>query len=118
MEHQFPGAISPDENMLAELMLPDQTHVRKQDWTMFFLHKDGAVSEEDMAEKAERRVQRKRRRLDRERRKAAGTLNKNRFGEDESSSDDDSSDDDDSGGPPLMYVLNLVNTKQDSTVKR
>src|ERR1700761_7710000 len=28
MEHQFPGAISPDENMLAELMLPDQTHVR------------------------------------------------------------------------------------------
>src|SRR2546423_3912101 len=28
MEHQYPGAISPDENMLAELMLPDQPHGR------------------------------------------------------------------------------------------
>ncbi|KAL8943600.1 MAG: hypothetical protein Q9216_000965 [Gyalolechia sp. 2 TL-2023] len=45
MEHQYPGAISGDENMLAELMLPDQAHVRKQDWTIFFLHKD--TSEED-----------------------------------------------------------------------
>src|SRR5699024_9168409 len=32
MEHQYPGAISGDEHMLAELMLPDQTHVRSQDW--------------------------------------------------------------------------------------
>lgn len=40
MEHQYPGAISGDENMLAELMLPDQAHVRNQDWTIFFLHKD------------------------------------------------------------------------------
>ena len=51
MEHQFPGAISPDENMLAELMLPDQTHVRQQDWTMFFLHKDAGTSDEEMAER-------------------------------------------------------------------
>lgn len=40
MEHQYPGAISGDENMLAELMLPDQVHNRKEDWTIFFLHKD------------------------------------------------------------------------------
>src|ERR1700760_1287829 len=37
MEHQFPGPISGDEHMLAELMLPDQTHMRSQDWTIFFL---------------------------------------------------------------------------------
>ena len=26
--------------MLAELMLSDQVHNRKEDWTIFFLHKD------------------------------------------------------------------------------
>lgn len=115
MEHQFPGAISPDENMLAELMLPDQTHVRKQDWTMFFLHKDATVSEEELAEKAERRAQRRNRKLEKERKKAADPLDKNKK-VDDSSSDEDSDEDND--GPPLMYVLNLVNTKQDSTQKR
>lgn len=29
-------------SMLAELMLPDGTHTRDQDWTIFFLHKDTA----------------------------------------------------------------------------
>lgn len=114
MEHQFPGAISPDENMLAELMLPDQTHVRQQDWTMFFLHKDAGVSEEDLAERAARR------RLREAKRRATETGgNVNVDGEeleDESSSDESDADSMDS--PPLMYVLNLVNTKQDSTVKR
>lgn len=37
MEHQYPVAITGDENMLAELMLPDQAHARTQDWTIFFL---------------------------------------------------------------------------------
>ena len=43
MEHQYPGPVGGDEHMLAELMLPDQAHVRAQDWTVFFLHKDAAV---------------------------------------------------------------------------
>ncbi|RMD40310.1 hypothetical protein DV735_g4799, partial [Chaetothyriales sp. CBS 134920] len=84
MEHQYPGAINPDENMLAELMLPDQTHMRQQDWTMFFLHKDSGNPEEEAAEKAISSQARRDRRA----------------------------------APPLMYVLNLVNTKQDSSVKR
>jgi hypothetical protein len=42
MEHQYPGPISGDENMLAELMLPDQAHVRASDWTIFYLHKVSA----------------------------------------------------------------------------
>ncbi|KAL6250685.1 hypothetical protein RBB50_002988 [Rhinocladiella similis] len=114
MEHQFPGAISPDENMLAELMLPDQTHVRQQDWTMFFLHKDTGESEEDIAEKEARRQQKADKRRLREEMAAAGVVP-------EDYDDESSSDESDSGGidnPPLMYVLNLVNTKQDSTVKR
>lgn len=115
MEHQYPGAISPDENMLAELMLPDQTHVRSQDWTMFFLHKDAGAEEEDAAEKDTRRRERM------ERRQAkAEAVSKGEVKEEDLSSDESDTDDEDaeSGEPPLMYVLNLVNTKKDNTVKR
>ncbi len=114
MEHQFPGAISPDENMLAELMLPDQTHVRQQDWTMFFLHKDAGISEEDLAERAARRRLREAKRRATEN-GGIPTITGEDL-EDETSSDESDADSMDS--PPLMYVLNLVNTKQDSTVKR
>ena len=43
MEHQYPGPISGDEHMLADLMLPDQAHVRTQDSTIFFLPKDTEI---------------------------------------------------------------------------
>ncbi|KAF3910073.1 hypothetical protein AA313_de0200325 [Arthrobotrys entomopaga] len=52
MEHQYPAPISGDEHMLAELMLPDQTHLRFQDWTIFFLHKEEEESEEGAKVKA------------------------------------------------------------------
>ena len=109
MEHQFPGAISPDENMLAELMLPDQTHMRPQDWTIFFLHKNsgGGDDEESQAERDEAKRQR---RLNREAARAAG--------ENMDDNEDDDSDDDIAEGAPLMYVLNLVNTKHDPNEKR
>ena len=76
ISHQYPQALSSDVKQLAELMLPDQTHVRSEDWTIFFLHftptdtktHSGALSE--------------------------------------------------SQDPPIMYVLNLVNTKHDSEAKR
>ncbi|KAF3285443.1 hypothetical protein TWF173_009569 [Orbilia oligospora] len=70
MEYQYPAPISGDEHMLAELMLPDQTHRRNQDWTVFFLHKEEEETE------------------------------------------------DDPGQQPLIYVLNLVNTKRDNRIKR
>lgn len=117
MEHQYPGAISPDEGMLAELMLPDQTHVRTQDWTMFFLHKDATAGEEEAAERQERRLRREERRKDRR----DAVANGQQLQEDASSDDSSSDEDDDEEvqeGPPLMYVLNLVNTKKDSSVKR
>lgn len=110
MEHQYPGAISPDENMLAELMMPDQTHMRPQDWTMFFLHKNGASPEDDEDLQAEKEEAKRQRQEDRIRRRAAGETV-------EDSADEDS-DDDAAEGPPLMYVLNLVNTKHDTTIKR
>ena len=118
MEHQFPGAISPDENMLAELMLPDQTHVRTQDWTMFFLHKDATVEGELAAEREERQTRKKERRREREQTLRDQGLATDDVSNDESSSEEEEEEVDSRDGPPLMYVLNLVNTKQDSTVKR
>lgn len=116
MEHQYPAPISGDESMLAELMLPDQTHVRSQDWTIFFLHKDTTPEEEEQAlEEKESRKKARATALD-EDDDPDGSLND---GSDTAVSEAESSDDDEgSEGPPLMYVLNLVNTKQDHTVKR
>lgn len=119
MEHQYPVAITGDEHMLAELMLPDQAHVRNQDWTIFFLHKDTSQEEEEAEIKAEKRRLRQRRKDI-----AAGVVVADEEDEDLdglSESDDESSDESEAEGgegPPLIYVLNLVNTKQDKTAKR
>ncbi|KAJ4292178.1 hypothetical protein N0V88_005807 [Collariella sp. IMI 366227] len=125
MEHQYPVAITGDEHMLAELMLPDQAHVRNQDWTIFFLHKDSS-QEEDDAERQEKEDRRARR--NRKRDRAKGIIHESddedeeEEGEEEEEDwdDDESTDSEPEGieGPPLVYVLNLVNTKQDKTVKR
>ena len=121
MEHQYPGAISGDENMLAELMLPDQAHVRSEDWTIFFLHKD-TNEEEELKE--ERRLERMRRKEERQQAREAATAAGGENGgttvvAGETEEDSGEEDEDEGGeGPPLIYVLNLVNTKQDNTVKR
>jgi hypothetical protein len=130
MEHQYPVAITGDEHMLAELMLPDQAHVRNQDWTIFFLHKDTS-QEEDDAERQAREERRARRNRKRDRAKGIihesddedeeeGELDDDDDDDDDDWDDDDSTDSEPEGleGPPLVYVLNLVNTKQDKTVKR
>ena len=118
MEHQYPVAITGDEHMLAELMLPDQAHVRNQDWTIFFLHKDTSQDDEEAEEREERRRQRQQRKDDRAARKVNGNgSTKNSIDEDYEDSDSDSGNEE-GEGPPLIYVLNLVNTKQDKTQKR
>lgn len=111
MEHQFPVAITGDEHMLAELMLPDQAHVRNQDWTIFFLHKDTSQEDEEAEQKEERRKIREGKRA----------ANGGKDLEDEELTESENSDDSEAEGgegPPLIYVLNLVNTKQDKTAKR
>ncbi|KAK7749302.1 hypothetical protein SLS62_008271 [Diatrype stigma] len=126
MEHQYPVAITGDENMLAELMLPDQAHARTQDWTIFFLHKD-TTPEEDEEEKKAKRERRRRRRRRRDREAGIileddGSSEEQTDGDDDEDDwdDDESSDEEPEGGegPPLIYVLNLVYTKKDKTVKR
>ena len=115
MEHQYPGAISGDENMLAELMLPDQAHVRSEDWTIFFLHKDTS-EEEELRE--ERRLERLQRREERQKVREAAAANGEPFPEDTEEDTADEDEEEGGEGPPLIYVLNLVNTKQDNSVKR
>ncbi|TKA66071.1 hypothetical protein B0A55_11172 [Friedmanniomyces simplex] len=125
MEHQYPGPVGGDEHMLAELMLPDQTHLRSQDWTIFFLHKD-AAGEEDEELKRRRKRRRRRKQKEGEEQSEAGAEDGDDVdGEVEDGDEDEIEDDDDASsdeeafdGPPLVYVLNLVNTKQDHTVKR
>lgn len=122
MEHQYPVAITGDEHMLAELMLPDQAHVRNQDWTIFFLHKDTSQEEEEEERaRKERRQKRRQRRLN----AAAGIISEEDEDEDDGEEGDDWDDDESTDsepeggeGPPLVHVLNLVNTKQDKTLKR
>lgn len=117
MEHQYPGAISGDENMLAELMLPDQAHVRKQDWTIFFLHKD--TSEEDDKEEGVEGDSKGRQ-------GASSTTNRvegeprTEAGQNGATADATKEPEEMEGGegPPLIYVLNLVNTKSDTSAKR
>lgn len=123
MEHQYPGAISGDENMLAELMLPDQAHVRNQDWTIFFLHKDTSredekealANEEVPAREVEKKTEGETAETDEE------------FDTPESTDEEESKNEavvpeeielEGGEGPPLIYVLNLVNTKQDTSAKR
>lgn len=122
MEHQYPGPVGGDEHMLAELMLPDQAHSRSQDWTIFFLHKDASMEEEEQALRRKRR----RRRLqgggsDHDQAESGAAEEDDEDLDDADLTDDD--DDDESedinvDGPPLVYVLNLVNTKHDTSVKR
>lgn len=127
MEHQYPGAISGDEHMLAELMLPDQAHVRNQDWTIFFLHKDTSGDEEGDGgnEKANGLKGRETSKGVSDR----SSIKNGPAGSDQEGDDNDTESDEDETaeeveeaeggeGPPLIYVLNLVNTKQDTSAKR
>lgn len=121
MEHQYPGPISGDEHMLAELMLPDQAHVRNQDWTIFFLHKDTSQEEEAEREAEEEKKKLQRGDMGRQEREASNNPDEDKYGV-EGREDMEGGDDQDEGeggeGPPLIYVLNLVNTKQDTSAKR
>ncbi|KAK3059968.1 hypothetical protein LTS18_009638 [Coniosporium uncinatum] len=120
MEHQYPGPISGDEHMLAELMLPDQAHMRNQDWTIFFLHKDTSAEDEAREARRERRKRKRRKERGMEELDEGDGGTSAEEDADEEVDDEDYSDEenDNDEGPPLVYVLNLVNTKQDNTVKR
>ncbi len=122
MEHQYPGAISGDENMLAELMLPDQVHNRKEDWTIFFLHKDTGEEEEEEATEddgAEKKGVAKDNSESVDGAQSIIDVDSEANTANAGGGEDEDEDEAEGGeGPPLIYVLNLVNTKHDSSAKR
>lgn len=118
MEHQYPDAISGDESMLAELMLPDQAHARKEDWTIFFLHKDTAEEEETGEEGQEKNGNEASEKSDAiSSPDGIGDAEKEE-GKQEAERGEQQDDPEGGEGPPLIYVLNLVNTKHDAKAKR
>ena len=118
MEHQYPGAISDDENMLAELMLPDQAHARKEDWTIFFLHKDTGDGEETAEDGEAGGKQEEPQSTGGEAVEEVSKEANNEGGAIGGEVEDHQEEDEGDEGPPLIYVLNLVNTKHDPTAKR
>ena len=101
-------------------MLPDQVHNRKEDWTIFFLHKDtNEEDEETEGEDAENQIA-----AEAHPESADGTQSITDVDSEANTAvaggEGEEDDDDVEGGegPPLIYVLNLVNTKHDASVKR
>ena len=118
MEHQYPGAISGDENMLAELMLPDQVHNRKEDWTIFFLHKDLAEEEDPVEGEGSEKKADTGADGNHDEPTNGVSADERRNGAVEEGSKEEQDDLEGGEGPPLIYVLNLVNTKHDPSAKR
>ena len=109
--------------MLAELMLPDQAHVRRQDWTIFFLHKDTSEEEEKQAAAdEERRMRQEEKRSGTEEAESDEEIEPGEGTDDEKAKKQQEARETQSieggEGPPLIYVLNLVNTKQNTMAKR
>ncbi|THC97309.1 hypothetical protein EYZ11_003200 [Aspergillus tanneri] len=107
MEHQYPAPISGDESMLAELMLPDQTHVRSQDWTIFFLHKDTSADEDDdsMTGRTKKKKKKKAERSPGD----GGSDTPDEENDEPSEEDGESSDEEEGGeGPPETPLLLLA----------
>lgn len=104
-------------------MLPDQAHVRRQDWTIFFLHKDTSEEEEKLAAAdEERRKRQEEKRLGAEEAQSDEGIEPGEGIDDEETKKQPEARETQSieggEGPPLIYVLNLVNTKQNTMAKR
>ncbi|KAI5286325.1 hypothetical protein KEM52_002043, partial [Ascosphaera acerosa] len=95
VEHQFPTAITGNQNRLGELMIPEGMHSRDEDWTVFFLHKDLEPEEEEEY------------------------YSHSALPYDDATEEGSSDEEPDAAdGPPLMYVLSLVNVKRDASMQR
>lgn len=93
LSHQYPAPSGHDEHMLAELMLPDGVHARSEDWTVFFLPNHDINASSIGKTHA-----------------AKGSISSNGGQSIKSSKGKDREN--------LYYVLNLVRTKHDNTVRR
>ncbi|KAA1472050.1 spindle pole body interacting protein [Dentipellis sp. KUC8613] len=90
LTYQFPQPLGTDEGLLANLMLPDGAEKQLEDWTVFFLNQTPFNTIAPVLALEESTV--------------------NGHDQDESGRGTDK--------PELLYVLNIVRTKHDKTVRR
>lgn len=100
LSHQYPANIGHDEHMLAELMLPDGVHQRAEDWTIFFL--PAYSNDEKQQGQRQQNEPSAHQQSDRKTSISSSASTKGK----EKSRDD------------LFYVINLVRTKHDNSVRR
>ncbi|BGP39727.1 hypothetical protein JCM10450v2_003696 [Rhodotorula kratochvilovae] len=100
LKHQYPAPTGTDEHLLAEHMLPDGAHDRAEDWTVFYLNQVPGLTV-DPAPLAQAR---------------ADLKGKGRAPDQDAQPDDAVQVVQDDGG--LLYVMSLVRTKKDATVRR
>ncbi|KAE8184473.1 hypothetical protein CF336_g7788, partial [Tilletia laevis] len=96
LAHQYPAPIGHDDHILAELMLPDGAHARSEDWTIFFLKQTSPRSRQKHA-----------------------SVNGNANG-DSAAGPNGTADAEPAKAidTDIVYVLNLVRTKHDNSVRR
>ncbi|KAE8212200.1 hypothetical protein CF327_g4122 [Tilletia walkeri] len=103
LAHQYPAPIEHDDHILAELMLPDGAHARSEDWTIFFLKQTSPRAHQKRVSVHAN--------LNGD--SAAGTLANGSAAA--ATTEPDSSKPIDTD---IVYVLNLVRTKHDNSVRR
>ncbi|KAM0787441.1 hypothetical protein ACM66B_003521 [Microbotryomycetes sp. NB124-2] len=92
LRHEFPQPTGTDEHLLAEHMLPDGVHDRAEDWTVFYLNQIPALTVKP----------------------ASRTVLESQHGVTQQTESSRSQDSDNG----LLYVMSLVRTKKDATVRR
>jgi len=100
LAHQYPAPIGHDDHILAELMLPDGAHARSEDWTVFFLKQTSPRARNKRAS-------------------AMGhTSGASGAGATAPSLNGEAGKPAAGADTDIIYVLNLVRTKHDNTVRR
>ncbi|GAA5821503.1 hypothetical protein JCM3770_000601, partial [Rhodotorula araucariae] len=100
LKHQYPAPTGTDEHLLAEHMLPDGAHDRAEDWTVFYLNQVPALSVDPTLLVQAR----------------ADLKGKGRAVDQDAQPDNGVPIVQDDGG--LLYVMSLVRTKKDASVRR
>ncbi|EGG11879.1 uncharacterized protein MELLADRAFT_32967 [Melampsora larici-populina 98AG31] len=129
LKHQYPRPTGTSEHMLADLMLPDGAHDRTEDWTVFFLNQtprltienDLSTSKEeilitdpDKPDESETHLSPKKSSILND----PSTPNLDSKKPDHDDDDDEKNDDLETNESKLLYVISLVRTKKDNTVRR
>ncbi|GAA5914657.1 hypothetical protein JCM8208_000402, partial [Rhodotorula glutinis] len=108
LRHQYPAPTGTDEHLLAEHMLPDGAHDRPEDWTVFYLNQvPGLIVDPAPLAQARADLKGKARALDQD---AAGAADEDGVAVTPVHHDDD--------GGGLLFVMSLVRTKKDASVRR